>query len=153
MASAPTSPASAAQGPAAQGPAAQGPAAQEQTRLLSIGFINFAHAIDHYVMLILATVVIELTTVYGWSYAELIALGTPSFLAFGVFSLPAGWLGDRWSRRNLMALFYLGCGASLAGAAVAPSPVVLGVGLAALGLFAAVFFPLGTDIVVEPVTS
>ena len=30
----------------------------ERTRLLSIGFINFAHAIDHYVMLILATVVI-----------------------------------------------------------------------------------------------
>ena len=48
---------------------------------------------------------IELVTVYKWTYAELIALGTPSFIAFGVFSLPAGWLGDRWSRprvqRNL----------------------------------------------------
>src|ERR1700752_4148866 len=96
----------------------------ERTRLLSIGFINFAHAIDHYVMLILATVVIELTTVYGWSYAELIALGTPSFIAFGVFSLPAGWLGDRWSRRNMMALFYFGCGPSLASAALAPHPIL-----------------------------
>ena len=113
MASAPISPAPAAQ------------ALAERTRLLSISFINFAHAIDHYVMLILATVVIELATVYGWSYAELIALGTPSFIAFGVFSLPAGWLGDRWSRRNMMALFYFGCGASLAGAALAPSPVVV----------------------------
>src|SRR5215471_9583742 len=87
--------------------------ADERSRLLSISFINFAHAIDHYVMLILATVVIELTTVYGWSYAELIALGTPSFIAFGVFSLPAGWLGDRWSRRNMIALFYFGCGGAL----------------------------------------
>src|SRR5438477_10623321 len=109
--------------------------ADERARRVSIGFINWAHAIDHYVMLILATVVIELTTVYGWSYAELIALGTPSFIAFGVFSLPAGWLGDRWSRRNMMALFYLGCGASLAGAALAPSPVVLAVALLALGMF------------------
>src|SRR5258705_10567902 len=104
-------------------PAFLAPSAEERNRLLSIGFINFAHAIDHYVMLILATVVIELTTVYGWSYAELIALGTPSFLAFGVFSLPAGWLGDRWSRRNMMAVFYAGCGPSLV--AGCPPPELL----------------------------
>src|SRR5262249_13401064 len=59
---------------------------------LSIGFINWAHALDHYVMLIFPTVVIGLEIVYGRSYAELIALGTPAFIAFGVFSLPAGWL-------------------------------------------------------------
>src|SRR5262249_37257282 len=105
------------------------------------------------VMLILATVVIELTTVYGWSYAELIALGTPSFIAFGVFSLPAGWLGDRWSRRTMMALFYLGCGVSLASAAFAPSPVVLGVALAALGMFAAIYHPVGTAMLIEQATS
>jgi MFS family permease len=127
--------------------------ASEPTRRLSIGFINFAHAIDHYVMLILATVVIELATVYGWSYAELIALGTPSFIAFGVFSLPAGWLGDRWSRRNMMALFYLGCGASLAGAALAPSPFVLAVALSALGMFAAIYHPVGTAMLIEQATS
>jgi MFS family permease len=127
--------------------------ADERTRLLSISFINFAHAIDHYVMLILATVVIELTTVYGWSYAELIALGTPSFIAFGVFSLPAGWLGDRWSRRNMMVLFYFGCGVSLAGAALAPSPVALGVALAALGMFAAIYHPVGTAMLIEQAIS
>jgi MFS family permease len=134
-------------------PTLSAPSADERTRLLSIGFINFAHAIDHYVMLILATVVIELTTVYGWSYAELIALGTPSFIAFGVFSLPAGWLGDRWSRRNMMALFYLGCGASLAGAALAPSPVMLAVALSALGMFAAIYHPVGTAMLIEQATS
>ena len=134
-------------------PTLAAPSADDRTRLLSIGFINFAHAIDHYVMLILATVVIELTTVYGWSYAELIALGTPSFIAFGVFSLPAGWLGDRWSRRNMMALFYLGCGASLAGAALAPSPIVLAVALSALGMFAAIYHPVGTAMLIEQATS
>src|ERR1700704_6285208 len=134
-------------------PTLSAPSADERARLLSIGFINFAHAIDHYVMLILATVVIELTTVYGWSYAELIALGTPSFIAFGVFSLPAGWLGDRWSRRNMMALFYLGCGASLAGAALAPSPILLGVALSALGMFAAIYHPVGTAMLIDQATS
>ena len=93
----------------------------EQTRRISIGFINCAHAIDHYVVLIFPTVVIGLEAIYGRSYAELIALGTASFVAFGVFSLPAGWLADRWSRRNMMALFYFGCGVSLIGAALAPN--------------------------------
>jgi MFS family permease len=75
---------------------------------LSIGFINWAHALDHYVMLIFPTVVIGLELVYGRSYAELIALGTASFVAFGIFSLPAGWLADRWSRRNMMVLRWWG---------------------------------------------
>jgi len=127
--------------------------ADGRARLLSIGFINWAHAIDHYVMLILATVVIELTAVYGWSYAELIALGTPSFIAFGVFSLPAGWLGDRWSRRNMMALFYLGCGLSLAAAALAPNPIALAAALTALGTFAAIYHPVGTAMLIEQATS
>ena len=77
---------------------------------ISIGFINWAHALDHYVMLIFPTVVLALGPIYGKSYAELIALGTAPFIAFGVFSLPAGWLADRWSRRNMMVLFYAGCG-------------------------------------------
>src|SRR2546423_15354009 len=91
-------------------------------RRVSIAFINWAHALDHYVMLILATVVIELATVYDWTYAELIALGTPSFLAFGVFSLPAGWLGDPWSRRNMIGLFSFGCGGALIPAGQPPNP-------------------------------
>jgi len=128
-------------------------AADERARRVSIGFINWAHAIDHYVMLILATVVIELTVVYGWTYAELIALGTPSFIAFGVFSLPAGWLGDRWSRRNMMALFYFGCGVSLAAAALAPNPIVLAAALTALGTFAAIYHPIGTAMLIEQATS
>src|SRR6266566_6223590 len=133
-------------------PTLSAPSADERARLLSIGFINFAHAIDHYVMLILATVVIELTIVYGRSYAELIALGTPAFIAFGVFSLPAGWLGDHWSRRNMMAVFYGGCGLSLAAAGLAPNLVMLAIALTALGVFAAIYHPVGTAMLIEQAT-
>ena len=94
-------------------------------RRLSIGFINFAHALDHYVMLIFPTVVIGLEVVYGRPYGELLALGTASFFAFGIFSLPAGWLADHWSRRNMMAVFYVGCGLSCAAAAFAPNFIAL----------------------------
>jgi MFS family permease len=120
----------------------------ESRRRLSIGFNNFAHAIDHYVMLIFPTVVIGLEAVYGRPYGELLALGTASFFAFGIFSLPAGWLADHWSRRNMMVVFYVGCGLSLAAAALAPNFVMLAVALFALGVFAAIYHPVGTAIVV-----
>ena len=116
---------------------------------LSIAFINWAHALDHYVMLIFPTVVISLEAVYGRSYSELIALGTASFIAFGVFSLPAGWLGDHWSRRDMMALFYGGCGLSLLAAAIAPNLIVLACALFALGVFAAIYHPVGTAMLIE----
>src|SRR6516165_8237777 len=118
-------------------------------RRLSIGFVNWAHALDHFVILIYPTVVIELQAVYGESYATLIALATASFVAFGLFSLPAGWLGDHWSRRNLMVAFYIGCGVSLIAAAFAPSLTLLAVALFSLGLFAAIYHPVGTAMIIE----
>jgi MFS family permease len=125
----------------------------ESAAKLSIGFINWAHAIDHYVMLIFPTVVIGLEIIFGKSYAELIALGTASFVAFGIFSLPAGWLADRWSRRNMMVLFYGGCGLSLVAAGFASDLIMLAVALTALGMFAAIYHPVGTAMLIEQATS
>jgi MFS family permease len=123
--------------------------ADEPARRRSIAFLNWAHALDHLVMLIYPTVVIGLEAVYGRSYAELIALSTASFAAFGVFSLPAGWLADHWSRRNMMAVFWLGCGLSLLAAGLAPNLIVLAVALFALGVFAAIYHPVGMAMLIE----
>jgi MFS family permease len=130
-------------------PAAANDVAQ---RRLVIGFLNLAHGLDHFVILIYPTVVIELQAAYGRSYGTLIALSTASFVAFGLFSLPAGWLGDRWSRRNMILGFYFGCGASLIAAAFAPSLVMLAVALFALGIFAAIYHPVGTAMILGAAT-
>jgi MFS family permease len=127
--------------------------AEDQARMRSIAFLNWAHAIDHYVILIFPTLVIGLQVIYGRSYAEMIALGTASFVAFGVFSLPAGWLADRWSRRNMMALFYFGCGGSLALAAFAPNLILLAAALFLLGVFAAIYHPVGMPMLIAAATS
>jgi MFS family permease len=121
-------------------------------RRLTIGFLNWGHGLDHFVMLIFPTVVIELEVSYGRSYSELIVLSTASFIAFGLFSLPAGWLADRWSRRNMMVAFYIGCGLSLIGAAVAPTLWTLAGALFALGVFAAIYHPVGTAMIIEAAT-
>jgi MFS family permease len=121
----------------------------ESARRRSIAFLNWAHALDHFVLLIYPTVVIGLEVIYQRPYAELIALSTAAFVAFGVFSLPAGWLADRWSRRNMMAAFYIGCGVSLLGVAAAPNLVGLAFALFALGVFAAIYHPVGMPMLLE----
>jgi MFS family permease len=127
-------------------------AGSSSRRRLAIGFLNWAHALDHFVILIFPTVAIGLEASYGRSYSDLIALSTASFIAFGLFSLPAGWLADRWSRRNMMAAFYFGCGLSLVGAAFAPSLWMLAAALFALGVFAAIYHPVGTAMLIETAT-
>ncbi len=121
------------------------PAARKRT----IGFLNWAHAVDHYVLLIFPTAVLSLEAFYGRPYGELIELSTPCFVAFGVFSLPAGWLADRWSRRNMMAVFYAGCGLSLIAAALAPNLTVLAAALFMLGVCAAIYHPVGMAMLIE----
>jgi MFS family permease len=116
---------------------------------LAIGFLNWAHAIDHFVLGIYPTVVIGLEIVYRRPYSELIALATAMFVAFGVFSLPAGWLADRWSRRNMMVAFFIGCGIALAAAAFAPNLPVLAAALFGLGMFAAIYHPVGMAMLIE----
>jgi MFS family permease len=121
----------------------------EAVKRRAIVFLNLAHGIDHFVLLIFPAVVISLELVYRRPYAELIALSTAAFVAFGVFSLPAGWLADRWSRRNMMAAFYFGCGVSLAAAGLAPTPFMLAAAMCALGMFAAIYHPVGMAMLID----
>jgi MFS family permease len=123
--------------------------ADDAARRRSIAFLNWAHALDHFVLLIFPTVVIGLEVIYQRPYSELIALSSTAFLAFGIFSLPAGWLADRWSRRNMMAAFFLGCGVSLAAAGLAPNLTMLAVAMFALGVFAAIYHPVGMAMLIE----
>ncbi|MFY9684433.1 MAG: MFS transporter [Pseudolabrys sp.] len=123
--------------------------AEDLERRRSIAFLNWAHAITHFVLLIYPTVVIGLEVVYQRSYSELIALSSTAFIAFGVFSLPAGWLADRWSRRNMMGAFYIGCGLSLAAAGLAPNLTTMAVAMFALGMFAAIYHPVGMAMLIE----
>lgn len=52
----------------------------------------------------------------------------------------------------MMAVFYAGCGLSLVAAGLAPNLVVLAVALTALGLFAAIYHPVGTAMLIQHAT-
>jgi len=62
-------------------------------------YINIAHFIDHYAMLIFAAAVIVIAPTFNMKYGELLPYATPGFIAFGAGSLLTGWLGDKWSRQ------------------------------------------------------
>lgn len=119
-------------------------------RRLKFLFLNAGHLLDHYVVLIFATAAaVRLTTEWDISYAGLIPYATPGFVAFGVCSIPAGWLADRWSRDGMMLVFLLGIGASAILAGFANSPLQIGAALTLVGTFAAIYHPAGLAMVVE----
>lgn len=121
----------------------------ETARRRSIGFLNWAHFLDHYVILIFPTVVIGLEAVYGRSYGELLVLSTAAFTAFGLFALPSGWLADKWSRRNMIALYFFGTGICCVLVGVSDSFETLAIALFGVGLFAAIYHPVGTPMIVD----
>ena len=114
-----------------------------------IGFVNAAHFIDHYSMLIFAAAVIVMGPALGMAYSELLPYATPGFIAFGAGSLLTGWLGDRWSRRHMMVIFFVGIGASMISVGFVQTPLQLGLALLAIGLFASIYHPVGTAMIVS----
>src|SRR5262249_8175830 len=70
-------------------------------------------------------------------------------IAFGAGSLLTGWLGDRWSRRHMMVIFFLGIGASMISVGLVQTPLQLGAALLAIGLFASIYHPVGTAMIVS----
>jgi MFS family permease len=114
-----------------------------------IAFVNAAHFIDHYAMRIFAAAVIVMGPALGMAYSELLPYATPGFIAFGAGSLLTGWLGDRWSRRHMMVIFFLGIGASMISVGFVQTPLQLGAALLAIGLFASIYHPVGTAMIVS----
>src|SRR6478736_3497936 len=114
-----------------------------------IGFVNLAHFIDHYAMLIFAAAVIVMGPALGMAYSELLPYATPGFVAFGAGSLLTGWLGDRWSRRHMLVIFFGCIGASMIAVGLADTPLGLGGALLSIGLFASIYHPVGTAMIVS----
>ena len=110
--------------------------------------LNVGHFLDHLFTLIFATVAaLVLYREWGLGYAELLAYATPGFFAFGLFSLPAGWIADKWSRDGMMCVFFIGIGLASIATSLAQTPLQIGIGLFVIGMFAAIYHPVGLAIV------
>ncbi len=114
--------------------------------------INIAHTFTHYSLLILPTAVLAMAVPggpFGAEYGPILALATGMFVLYGLFSLPQGWLAEKVGRKALMAAFFLGTGACMVAAGLVSTSLALAVSLAGVGLFTAIYHPIGTTMLVE----
>jgi len=110
---------------------------------LTLAFSCITHSYAHLFILLYATVVLVLQREWQMSYADLQWLYVPGFVMFGVAALPAGWLADRWSSANMIAIMLFGLGVTSIITGMADTPVELLVGLTGIGVFAAIYHPVG----------
>ena len=113
-------------------------------------FLNIGHFLDHFFLLVFATAAaLILNREWGMGYAELIPYATPGFIAFAACSIPAGWIADKWSREGMMVIFFIGIGLSSIVTAETNTPLEIAFGLFAVGVFAAIYHPVGLAMVVQ----
>jgi MFS family permease len=110
---------------------------------VSLVFASLAHAFMHMFAAYYFTIVLALEIAWDRPFAELIALWTPAAILIGLAAVPAGWLADRWSARAMIALAFAGMGAFSIIAGFTKGPATMLPILAAVGIFAAVYHPVG----------
>ena len=109
----------------------------------AIVFSNVGHSYTHMFTVLYATAVLYLPQVFDLPYGEMLRLSSLGLVLFGVAAVPAGWLGDRWSRIGMMVVFFMGIGVGAILTGLADGPEMLFLGLTLIGLFAAIYHPVG----------
>jgi len=110
---------------------------------LVLGFSCLGHAYSHLVTLLYLTVVLALEREWAMGYADLIRLSSLGALLFGAAALPMGWVGDRWSAAGMMVVYFLATGLATVLTGFARNPTEIMLGLAAIGLAASIYHPVG----------
>jgi MFS family permease len=88
------------------------------------------------------TLAVILEGVWQRPYAEIIAMWTLGAAMIGVGAPLAGWLADRFGHARMMVLFFLGIGFASIVAGLASDSSEMGLALALLGGFGAIYHPV-----------
>ncbi len=101
------------------------------------------HFFVHYCLAFYFVIVLALEHEWQISYHRLVGLWTLGSLMVGLAALPAGLLADRFGSPPMMALFFVGLGAGAVGAGFATDGPGMLVWLTVIGVFAAIYHPVG----------
>lgn len=119
---------------------------------LAVVFSSLGHLYIHLCTAFYFVIVLALEDQWDLPYPELIELWTLGSLLVGVAALPAGLLSDRLGASVMMIVFFLGMGGASIAAGLTSSPTPLMVALAGIGLFAAIYHPVGIPWLVRNTT-
>ena len=110
---------------------------------LSLVFSSIGHTCSHLFGPIFYIVALALEKYLNLSHGEVIMLVVAGNVLLGVAAPLAGWLGDRWSATGMMGVFFIGTGGAMILTGMASTPFTIGLWLAATGLFASIYHPVG----------
>ena len=116
----------------------------ERTEKQVVAYTSICHALTHIFELAYGVVLIGIAQEFGVGLFLLGVLANIAGFAFGLMSLPAGFLADRIGERRLMMIFCLGSGLASIAVGLSPNIYVLGVALAVLGLVLGIYHPVGS---------
>jgi MFS family permease len=109
---------------------------------LIISFASVGHFLHHVLTGLFLTLAVILEGVWQRPYAEIIALWTLGAAMIGVGAPLAGWLADRFGHARMMTVFFLGIGLASIVAGTVTDSAEMGLALALLGGFGAIYHPV-----------
>jgi MFS family permease len=109
---------------------------------LIISFASLGHFLHHVLTGLFLTLAVILEGIWQRPYAEIIALWTLGAAMIGVGAPLAGWLADRFGHARMMVVFFLGIGIASIIAGLVSDSSEMGLALALLGGFGAIYHPV-----------
>ncbi|MGH8432391.1 MAG: MFS transporter, partial [Solimonas sp.] len=106
-------------------------------------FACIGHFAVHLLLGLHATAALAIEREWSIDYGSVIELGIGGAFLVGAAAPAAGWLADKAGSARLMVVFFLGSGAASMTTAMAGGPASLAMTLGGLGLFAAIYHPVG----------
>ena len=120
-----------------------------RSKTISDIWLNISHFLDHFIMLVFAKAAYDAGRHFGMSYEEIIVYGVAGFVLFGGMAPVAAQLADRYSRSLMMVVYHFGIGFAAVLAGLAQSVWQLGAAIGLIGVFAAIYHPVGIAMLIK----
>ena len=120
-----------------------------RSKTISDIWLNISHFLDHFIMLVFAKAAYDAGRHFGMSYEEIIVYGVAGFVLFGGMAPVAAQMADRYSRSLMMVVYHFGIGIAAVLAGLAQSVCQLGAAIGLIGVFAAIYHPVGIAMLIK----
>ncbi len=110
-------------------------------------FTSVSHFLFHFYEIAFPALTVPLMLSLDLDLKDVLQMGFPMYLMFGLLALPWGIFSDRFSNRLGLAVCFLGGGAGALIAAFSSTPAMITLSLAAIGCFACISHPAGMGLI------
>lgn len=110
-------------------------------------FTSVSHFLFHFYEIAFPALTIPLMLSLNLDLKDVLQMGFPMYLMFGLLALPWGIFSDRFSNRLGLAICFIGGSAGAFLAAFSTTPAMITVSLAAIGFFACISHPAGMGLI------